>query len=77
MKSRIKIQAEGNGYFSDDMRREGFVGDVDVIGHAAAMILMKPGASLEQVASSLRLIQKELRLRIEMEDEPKEEEEAD
>lgn len=77
MKGKIKVQEMGNGYFSDDMREEGFVGDVEVIGHAAAMVLMKPGASLEYVASSLRLIQKELRLRMEMEDGSKKEKKAD
>ena len=63
MKGKIKVSERGTGYFSDELRDSGFVGDVEFSGNAATATLIKPGTSLDVVERSLRIVLQDVELR--------------
>lgn len=63
-KITIKVDPRtGQNYWPREIRREGFVGEVQGLSNALTVIFMKPGASMSEVAKSLRIIQQDIRLR--------------
>lgn len=65
MKPTIKINPNsGLAYISEDIRKEGYVGNVDCLPNAITITLIRPGASLEDVKRSLENVLKDLELRM-------------
>jgi len=62
----FKISEKGMTYIPDELRNDGFVGDVDYLANAATVTMLKPGVPLEHALESLEIIQKDIKLRIEM-----------
>lgn len=54
----------GQNYLPRDVRREGFVGEVEGLANALTVTFIKPGARLADVQKSLRIIEQDLELRI-------------
>lgn len=53
---RIRVSKKGSAYFSDDLRQEGYVGDLNVVPDACAAIMEKPGADPMDIAKSLEVL---------------------
>ena len=69
MKQVIKINRNsGLAYISEDIRREGYVDDVECLPNAITLTLIRPGSSLADVKSSLQNVLKDLDLRMKYED---------
>ena len=63
-KLRIRIDDRtGVTYFPKEIRREGFVGEVEGLPNALTLTLIKPGTKLADVETSLRIILRDIRLR--------------
>jgi len=54
--AKIKVHKSGTAYFSDDLRGDGYVGELNVVPDACAAILEKPGASPEDIVKSLDIL---------------------
>ena len=54
----------GFAYIPKDIRDEGYEGDVETIANALTFTLIKPGVPLESAIKSLRIVLKDLELRI-------------
>jgi len=71
---RLKVGEKGIVYFSDDLRRAGYVGNLEAIPNACVMVIPKPGAKNRDIAESLEYMIKDFdhRARLEGEnDDPK------
>ena len=79
MKGNIRVAESGSAYFSDELRNDGYVGDVEVLGNATIVVLLKPGTTLEQTETGLRLLLRDIKLRKELrgDDDSTEKEEKD
>lgn len=65
MKGQIKINPKtGITYIPDNIRQEGFEGEVELLANAKTVTLFLPGASLEEIEESLKIILQDIRLRI-------------
>lgn len=63
-KLRIRIDSRtGVPYFPKEIRREGFVGEVEGLPNALTLTLIKPGTKLADVERSLRILLRDIRLR--------------
>ena len=62
-KGTLKISKGGVTYIPDELRNDGFKGKVDYLANAKTVTLMKPGATLEEVEKSLRIILLDIKLR--------------
>ena len=63
-KVRIRIDNRtGVTYFPKEIRREGFVGEVEGLPSALTLTLIKPGTKLVDVERSLRILLRDIRLR--------------
>jgi len=63
-KLRIRIDSRtGVTYFPKEIRREGFVGEVEGLPNALTLTLIKPGTKLADVERSLRILLRDIRLR--------------
>lgn len=61
---RIKIDNRtGLTYFPKDIRREGFVGEVEGLRNVLTLTLIKPGVSLADVQKSLKILLRDIELR--------------
>jgi hypothetical protein len=68
-KFRIKIDPRsGVAYFPREIRREGFVGEIEGFPNAFTFTLVRPGTRLADVERSLRITLKDIRLRREHEE---------
>ena len=54
----------GFAYIPKDIRDEGYEGDVETIANALTFTLIKPGVPLESAVKSLRIVLRDLELRI-------------
>jgi len=69
-KFTIKVDRRtGVTYFPKEIRKEGFVGEVEGLPNALTFTLIKPGTKLGDVERSLRVILRDIRLRREQEEE--------
>lgn len=68
----IRVHKGGSAYFSDDLREDGYVGDLTVIPDACAAVLEKPGASPKDIAKSLEILKAHYEHLAEMERERQE-----
>lgn len=67
--ARISIKVDeksGMTYFPKEIRQEGFVGKVDGLPNTRTFTLIRPGTKLVDVLRSLRLLEGELRHRMDM-----------
>jgi len=64
---KIKIAKNGMVRFPNDLREEGYVGEVKVVVDAAAAVLEKPGATPNEIIKSLDILRKHYELLQEME----------
>ena len=55
----------GFAYIPKDIRDEGYAGDVETVSNALTFTLIKPGVPLESAIKSLRIVLKDLELRVE------------
>lgn len=64
----------GQNYLPRDIRREGFVGEIEGLANALTLTLIKPGANLSDVQKSLHIILDDIALRRQQEEntEPRE-----
>jgi len=64
VKGQIKINPKtGIAYIPDDIRREGFEGEVELLANAKTVTLFLPGASLDEIERSLLIVLDDIRLR--------------
>lgn len=63
MKGTLKISKKGVTYIPDELRNDGFNGNVDYLAAAKTVILMRPGATLEEIEKSLRIALLDIKLR--------------
>lgn len=56
-------EKSGTVYFSDELRDQGYVGEIEAIPNEFVIVLMKPGASSEAIVESLDHIKRVVRLR--------------
>lgn len=67
-KFTIKVDKRtGVTYFPKEIRKEGFVGEIEGLPNALTFTLIKPGTSLAGVAKSLRIVLRDIKLRREHE----------
>lgn len=50
-------------YFPKEIRRGGFVGEVERLPHALTLTLIKPGTKLADVEESLKIVLQDIQLR--------------
>lgn len=41
--ARIKVGRKGSTYFSDDLRVDGYMGELEAIANACILVIRKPG----------------------------------
>jgi hypothetical protein len=71
-KFRLKVDCKsGMTYFPIEIRREGFVGEVEGFPNALTFTLIKPGTSLADAQRSLQIVLEDMRLREEQEENEK------
>ena len=64
-KFRIRVDKRtGVTYFPQEIRREGFVGEIEGLPNALTFTLIKPGPDLVDVAKSLRIVLRDIELRL-------------
>ncbi|MBA7560202.1 hypothetical protein ES708_01824 [subsurface metagenome] len=67
-KFTIKVDKRtGVTYFPKEIRKEGFVGEIEGLPNALTVTLIKPGTNLADVARSLRIVLLDIELRREHE----------
>jgi hypothetical protein len=64
MFTKIKINEKGIVYIPDEIRKEGYVGDVDMMVGIGVSLLIKPGTSYEALIRGIDLLKKEVKLRL-------------
>ena len=67
---RIKVDKNDKyprPYWPQELKEEGFVGDLTLINDAMTATIIHPKASLEQVRESLKLVLRDIELRIQRE----------
>lgn len=63
-KFRIRVDGKtGMAYIPKEIRREGFVGEIEGLPNALTVTLIKPGTKLIDVEKSLKIILLDLALR--------------
>ena len=68
--SIIKINEEtGLAYFPQNIRKEGYKGDVEALPNAITLTFVKPGATKAQIKRSLRHLLRDIELREDYESE--------
>ena len=64
MPEKLKIDPDtGLAYFSQRLREEGFVGEIEGIANALTFTLIRPGTNLRDIEESLEIVLRDLRLR--------------
>lgn len=58
----------GITYFPKEIRKEGFIGEIEGLSNALTLTLMKPSAALAEVERSLQIILADIGLRRRQED---------
>ena len=53
-KLKMKVQKTGHTFLPTEIRESGFEGEVDVLPNHFTALLVRPGASTEQVIQSLK-----------------------
>lgn len=66
-KGILKINSKGSTYISDELRNDGFVGDVPYYSTARIVTIVHPEATLEDALQSLDIIKQDLELRLKAE----------
>ena len=66
-KGILKINERGSTYISDELRNDGFIGDVPYYSNARTVTLVHPESSLEDALESLNIIKQDLELRLKAE----------
>ena len=62
-KGTLKVSQKGVTYIPDELRNDGFTGSIDYLANAKTVTLMRPGASLDEIEESLRIILRDIKLR--------------
>ena len=62
-KGTLKVSKKGVTYIPDELRNDGFKGSIDYIANAKTVTLMRPGATLDEVEESLRIVLRDVKLR--------------
>jgi len=62
-KGTLKVSKGGVTYLPDSLRNDGFKGSIDYIANAKTVTLMRPGATLDEVEKSLRIVLQDIKLR--------------
>jgi len=68
-KLQMKIGYKGVSYVPEEIRREGFIGKVDLFLDASAFAVRKPGVKLRDFLRSLDLIREDVAHRVELGEE--------
>ena len=66
-KGILKINIRGSTYISDELRNDGFVGDVPYYSNARTVTLVHPESTLEDALRSLDIVKQDLELRLKAE----------
>ncbi len=68
MKRTIKISSKsGLAYISEEMRKEGYEGEIECLPNAITFTLIRPGSKMADVKRSLENVIKDIELRMEYE----------
>lgn len=70
---KIKVGDSGTAYFNDDLRKEGYVGELNLVPNACAGVLEKPGVEPEDVLKSLEVLTAHYNHLVELKNRPKKE----
>jgi len=72
MKRKIVINENTQmAYIADDLIKEGYRGDVEVLANFNTVTLLRPGSSITDQIASLELVIKDLALRLKAREEEK------
>ena len=63
---KIKVGARGSAYFSDDLRCEGYVGELDAKTSACVLVIIRPGSSFRDAIRSLDIVKADFRHRMDL-----------
>jgi hypothetical protein len=63
---KIRVSNNGSSYFNNDLRAEGYVGDLESVANACVLVILKPGSRLRDAVKSLDILKLDLKHRIEM-----------
>ena len=64
--AKIRVSSRGSAYFSDDLRADGYVGELEAIPNACILVIRRPGSKLSDAVKSLEILKADLKHRIEM-----------
>lgn len=64
LRIKVRVHEKGATYFPDELRNSGFVGDLEGIPNAYAILLLRPGVSLRTALGSLDIIKRDIEHRI-------------
>ena len=68
MRFKLKVQKSGQVYFPDELRNEGYDGELDAFPNHFSLVIVRPGATLQEVKGSLEIIAQDLQHQIESEE---------
>lgn len=66
-KGILKINQSGSTYISDELRNDGFVGDVPYYSNGKTVTIVHPKSSLKEALQSLDITKQDLELRLKAE----------
>lgn len=64
--ARIKVGKSGSSYFSDDLREDGYIGDLEAYPNACILVIRKPGSKLKDAIRSLEILKADFEHRVDM-----------
>lgn len=66
-KGILKINQSGSAYISDELRNDGFVGDVPYYSNGKTVTMVHPKSTLGEALQSLEITKQDLELRLKAE----------
>ena len=69
MRIKLKVhEKSGQAYFPDELRNEGYVGELDALPNHFSLVIIRPGSTLQEVKRSLEIISQDLQNQIDSEE---------
>ena len=68
MRIKLKVQKSGQVYFPDELRNEGYDGELEALPNHFSLVIPRPGATLREIKRSLEIIAQDLQNQIESEE---------
>lgn len=64
LKMNIPDTPNPRAYIPKELTDEGFIGDVEILANAKTFTVFHPGASLEEIEESMKIVMQDIRLRM-------------